>query len=155
MATNKLFRAIVHSVDLDGNDEIYLGVTNVRAADQNEARQKALDEFWDPRLDAASCSPRVEIYRLEESLCIHVPENDWETVGSAENPYTRLNATIYINGTPMHLEAWEVNEDTMEAKEYKDHILDLMEANGDGGLHYHVTQIFGRNYVVYAVPYCH
>lgn len=41
----------------DDGSRSSLGSVEVVAADDDEARNKALDELWDNRLDAASCTP--------------------------------------------------------------------------------------------------
>lgn len=38
----------------------FLGTFKVRAATQVDAQHLVLDQYWDPRLDAASCSPHYE-----------------------------------------------------------------------------------------------
>lgn len=42
-----------------------LGMVTVEAADEKAAIAEAMDRRWDPRLDAASCSPRFEAEEVE------------------------------------------------------------------------------------------
>jgi len=87
-----------------------------------------------------------------------VPEDEWEDTGDG-----RLLVTIYINGTPMHLEAIEVEvseppdeyhrgeqmakDPLMES--YFDGLFDACEPDG----YFHETVIRGRRYVLFAQPY--
>lgn len=54
----KNFKMDVLFVD-EAGETGFVGTITLKAKNLKEAREKALDELWDPRLEAASCSPLV------------------------------------------------------------------------------------------------
>lgn len=55
----------LYYLEEDG-DRHLLGEGILRAHTKEEVRLAAMDEWWDSRLDAASCSPDFEIEEMEE-----------------------------------------------------------------------------------------
>ncbi|MFI5294365.1 MAG: hypothetical protein ACHQ0Y_05000 [Thermodesulfovibrionales bacterium] len=43
------------------NEEFELGQTTISAGTKKEAGAQGIQELWDPRLDAADCTPRAEV----------------------------------------------------------------------------------------------
>lgn len=92
---------------------------------------------------------------------ITVPE--WQPIGEEPNDYeprwgdesSVLLASITINGLAMHLEAYEVftEGDVQESKQREENFGLYHSAAGADG-HFTTTTIGGRQYVLFATPYC-
>jgi hypothetical protein len=78
----------------------------------------------------------------------------WEQVGTTD-PATRLLATIYVMGCPLHLEARQVgqNDDGQTFAEYEGDYDALRRLYGDAD-DFTTVMIDGREYILFAVPFC-
>ncbi len=86
---------------------------------------------------------------------MRIDEVTWEDVTGSR---TKLLATIHILGCPMHLEAYEVEEDEDIGQRAKDFSfeadLDSIAAGVTTDGPWTQVCIEGRNYVLVAAPYC-
>jgi hypothetical protein len=95
---------------------------------------------------------------IENTVTVNIPDEAWEQNDSLENPSDRLLATLIVNTTFMHLEAWAVAYNEDEAMQHladgDDDDLDrLSEAvHADGS--FQITRIRGRDYILVASPFC-
>lgn len=88
---------------------------------------------------------------------ITIPDDAWEPNNALDDPLAALLTTVFVNGLPLHLEAWEVFTDTdgvQHAKTPYDEDFGAIHnaVHGDGP--FMTTSINGRNYVIIATPYC-
>lgn len=88
-----------------------------------------------------------------------LPDETWRDNAELDDPHARLawgeNALLTINGTPMHVEAWAVEEvnDIQEHLEAPEDLAKLHAAvHGDGP--FRTTTINDRDYVLVLSPYC-
>lgn len=98
---------------------------------------------------------------MRPTITIEIPEDAWEPAHEdneeeGERADDRLITTIVINRTPMHLEAWAVENDGDNIQQhpaYPDDLSNLASAVGADG-HFDTTTINGRDYVLVASPHC-
>jgi hypothetical protein len=78
---------------------------------------------------------------------------NWEACGES-NPFTRLLATIYVNGCAMHLEAREVtlNTDEQGFVDYPEDYESLCNLYCPDGS-FQTFELNGRTYLPFAVPF--
>lgn len=98
---------------------------------------------------------------LPSEPTITIPE--WQPIGEEPNDYeprwgdesSVLLASITINGLAMHVEAYEVftEGDVQESRQREENFGLYHSAAGADG-HFTTTTIGGRQYVLFATPYC-
>lgn len=122
-----------------------------RSEDQGFFFDDPAHDMPDPRQE-----PYVESRRVAANLTI--PDDVWQdTKADEDGSAPRLLTTLVINGLHMHLEAVAVEmtagfQTTANAEE-DERFGDLHSgAGGDGP--FHTTTIRGREFVVFATPYC-
>jgi hypothetical protein len=94
----------------------------------------------------------------EKIISIDVPDNYWKPTGQEEDPTARLLTTVFVNGTPHHLEAYAVKDGI----DYVQAVIDrAFESNYEGMCmasepngRYETTEIMGRDYVLMMTPHC-
>ncbi len=83
-----------------------------------------------------------------------IPEDDWEEDGDDSDPRARLIFAFYLNGSAMHLHAICVRGDNEAINAAWEGDLDKIYRLGDPDKPYQKQTIRGRQYVVYAYPFC-
>lgn len=104
---------------------------------------------------------------LDHVAHVSIPDHYWESVHfdleEGQDGRERLAATLQINETMMHVEAWEIvpttPEDVFRPQEFKalddDQLNSLIHASGaENGGPWYTTTIAGREYAVFASPFC-
>lgn len=85
-----------------------------------------------------------------------LPADAWEPAETdIDDPDSRLNAVIYINGHPLHLEAWALTDidDIQESMTPYPEDLDHLSAIAGEG-RFMTTTINDREYVLVAYSFC-
>lgn len=88
---------------------------------------------------------------------LQIDESEWTPNDALDDPRSRMLALIYINGCPMHLEAWAVidGENGQEAalsEDADDYESLYLAVHADGG--FQTVEIAGREYILVATPHC-
>lgn len=104
------------------------------------------------RLDATGSRPFI---------VIDIPQDLWKGNDGIEHPNNArmFDGSLVINGSPMHLQAIQVEVDGSlvqgaNAAEYAQDLNSLSQLNGDSGAFVTSPSIeAGQEFVVYAVPY--
>jgi hypothetical protein len=85
------------------------------------------------------------------SLSLSIPDEAWEDQ-DLEYPRNRLITTLYVNGVPMHLEAWAVEGSPQTHPIYPDDLDHLAAAVEPGGP-WVTWKIGDREYILVASPH--
>lgn len=100
------------------------------------------------------------MHNANTPFTVSIPRYAWEETGPTANPKARLQTHIRINGLDMHLEALEVQNKTRrgfscqmpKAEDYEDAFDHLVEFAGS--VPFETIKISGREYCLFATPYC-
>jgi hypothetical protein len=90
------------------------------------------------------------------SPSIPIDQIHFEPTGDEDDPRARLTAHIRIAGIDMHLEAWEVEDDSegnQSAKPSTVRVTDFDSLAGMMDCSFETLEIAGREYVLVATPY--
>lgn len=98
---------------------------------------------------------------------VTIADEDWKRVGDANedeggdagefgDQRAQLHATLTINGYRMHLEAWEIipGADPQAVRQLSDETFGMLHSGFGADGPFETTTIAGREYVVFASPYC-
>ena len=91
-------------------------------------------------------------------IAITIPVVAWQDAGAGADPRARLLARVWINGCPMHVEAYRVTVSAAGVQEAADpenaEAIDRMYEAVDGSGPWLTVTIGGHRYVVIATPHC-
>jgi hypothetical protein len=95
-------------------------------------------------------------FPYDRAATVTIADDAWEDNSCEYPPHSRLYAVLKINGTLFHLDAREVTVDASGNQDFVAYPGDaalLGEALGGDGP-YQTLTIAGRDYAVFASPYC-
>lgn len=95
---------------------------------------------------------------MADAPILNVKDIPWREIGEADEPggtTARLLGQINIGGTPFHVEALQIRDDDEldEALQLDDRLEALYAAVDHDGGRYQTTEIDGRPYVLWIVPF--
>ena len=100
------------------------------------------------------------VMNMRNTFDTYIPEDAWEPTGVEEDTLSsRLSVTLFINGVPHHLEAYEVK---INEKSGAQEPVDVVFESNIGGIGivsepdgpWHTVSIKGKEYVVVMTPFC-
>jgi hypothetical protein len=105
-----------------------------------------------------TCLPYPKTKEIEKDISITIPEKQWQPSGPDEDPMSRMLCCIVINGTPHHLEAYAVTDDSEEGQiaaheSFEDNVNGAYMV-GEPDKAFDTVTIYGRDYILVMTPYC-
>ncbi len=96
---------------------------------------------------------------IDDEPEVTIPDDAWQALpSSVDDGQSFLIATLWVNGTPLHIEAHAVRNEgegglTMQVDGGEDSDFEKLHAAFDGQGPMQTTTIRGREYVIFAHPY--
>ena len=90
------------------------------------------------------------------TISVPMEQITWDEIGHQSDPSARLATRLEIGGYPLYLEALAVTEDEngIKTADYEDRQDDLEALEGMENGRFMTTEMKGRDYVIFALPYC-